>query len=94
LREGGTWVSGLGGCGGCLVLFGVVRVVSGLVPHRSSSHCIVVACILHNRGFLRDSGTAPPRAPHLLQLSFVHGNWVLDIHGGSTRERGTVVVVR
>jgi len=30
LREGGTWVSGLGGCGGCLVLFGVVRVVQWL----------------------------------------------------------------
>ena len=50
---------GIGGCRGCLVLFGVVPVVSSQFPVDSRFHRIVVACIPHNRGFLRDSGTAP-----------------------------------
>ena len=39
---------GIGGCRGCLVLFGMVPVVSSQFPVDSTFHCIVVACILHD----------------------------------------------
>ena len=60
--ENWQWVSGLGGlrgCGGCLVLFGIVRVVSSSVPCRFPNPYHIVACFLHDPGSLSGSGTAP-----------------------------------